>query len=129
MWSVRLNIARVCKDSRKGETFCTVLSTFGKGDANDGFFNSAANAHITSNKQLFLDTVEEVCRICPMRKQTKLPFPNNGSRAADVLLLLYSDISDPMKTNSIGGIWFYNTFIDDKTSHIVVYILKTKSEG
>lgn len=39
------HIARVCKDSRKGETFCTVLSTFGKGDANDWIFDSAAYAH------------------------------------------------------------------------------------
>ncbi|XP_062557616.1 uncharacterized protein LOC134222481 [Armigeres subalbatus] len=46
------HIARDCKDSRKGETFCTVLSTFGKGEGDDWIFDSAAYTHMTSNKQL-----------------------------------------------------------------------------
>lgn len=48
---------------------------------------------------------------------------------ADILVLVPSDISGPMETNSIGGNLFYIMFIDDKTRRMFVHFLKTKSEN
>ena len=68
------------------------------------------------------------CRVCPLGKHSKLPFPKKGSRAENVLDLVHSDINGPMETHSLGGHRYYITFIDDKTRRIFVYFLKTKSE-
>ena len=67
------------------------------------------------------------CRVCPMGKQSRLPFPKEGSRATEVLELIHSDLGGP-KVPSLAGSKWYVTFIDDKTRRIWIYFLKSKSE-
>lgn len=68
------------------------------------------------------------CRVCPMGKQSRLPFGSNVTRTSEILELVHSDISGPMEVNSHGGNRFYVSFIDDITRRMTVYFLKTKSE-
>lgn len=57
-----------------------------------------------------------------------MPFPQSSSRAKNVLELIHSDICGPLQTQSLGGAKYIATFIDDKTRHIDVTFLKSRSE-
>lgn len=54
------HIAKDCREARKGDTFCTVLSTFDLGEADDWIFDSAAYAHMTPSKDL-LESFDDGC--------------------------------------------------------------------
>lgn len=68
------------------------------------------------------------CKICCEGKQTRLPFPNKGSRAVNILEVVHSDICGPMETKSLGGARYFAIFIDDCTRMCFIYFLKTKDE-
>ncbi|XP_038111030.1 uncharacterized protein LOC119767180 [Culex quinquefasciatus] len=57
------HIAKDCKDNKEqkigGSTFCTVLSTFDLGDADDWIFDSAAYAHMTANRSMLFRRQEQ----------------------------------------------------------------------
>ncbi|XP_062544966.1 uncharacterized protein LOC134211764 isoform X2 [Armigeres subalbatus] len=66
--------------------------------------------------------------VCPMGKHCRQPFSKKGSRAAEVLDVIHTDICGPMEVDSIGGSKYYIAFIDDKSRKMWVYFLKTKAE-
>lgn len=66
------------------------------------------------------------CTTCLMGKQTRLPFNNIGSRATQPLQLVHSDLCGPMDQESLGGMKYFITFIDDYTRRVHVYFLKNK---
>ena len=68
------------------------------------------------------------CRICPMGKQCRYPFSKQGSRAAEKLEIVHSDICGPMEVKSLGGKRYYIVFVDDKSRRMWVYFIKSKSE-
>ena len=46
----------------------------------------------------------EVCEVCQMGKQSRLPFPQNKAwRATEELQLIHTDVCGPMKTQSLNG--------------------------
>lgn len=67
------------------------------------------------------------CEICPLGKATRLPFPEVGTRASDILDLVHSDICGPMEELSLGKSRYFLTFIDDRSRKVFVCILKTKA--
>lgn len=69
-----------------------------------------------------------VCITCLEGKQTRLPFPSEGSHAKELLELIHSDVCGPMKHVSIGGARYFVTFIDDFSRRVHVYFIKTKDE-
>ncbi|KAG8503616.1 hypothetical protein CXB51_001792 [Gossypium anomalum] len=86
------------------------------------------------NKEMvenFIKTVqiEDLCEVCQMGKQARLPFPANTTwRASSKLELVHSDVWGPMRTESLNGNRYFILFIDDCTRYCWIYFLKHKSE-
>ena len=68
------------------------------------------------------------CEICVLSKHKRDSFPTSSSRAKEPLALVHTDICGPMQTLSIGGSFYFLTFIDDYNRKIWVYFLKIKSD-
>lgn len=68
------------------------------------------------------------CKQCDKAKIHCLPFPQSDSRAENILELIHSDICGPLQVPSLDGARYFATFIDDKTRHIDVIFMKSKSE-
>ncbi|KAG8488945.1 hypothetical protein CXB51_017000 [Gossypium anomalum] len=76
-----------------------------------------------------IELKNDVCEVCQLDKQTKLPFPvNKAWRAQQRLQLVYTDICGPMKTTSLNGSRYFALFIDDCTRFCWVSFLKQKSD-
>ncbi|KAG8480148.1 hypothetical protein CXB51_024926 [Gossypium anomalum] len=72
---------------------------------------------------------ENVCEVCQMGKQARLPFPTNTTwRASSKLELVHSDVCGPMRTESLSGNRYFILFINDSTRYCWIYFLKHKSE-
>ncbi|KAG8496284.1 hypothetical protein CXB51_009218 [Gossypium anomalum] len=72
---------------------------------------------------------EEVCEVCQLGKQTRLPFPTSKAwRASERLQLIHTDVCGPMKTQSLNGNKYSILFIDDYSRYCWIYFLKQKSE-
>ena len=60
---------------------------------------------------------------------SRKPFPKAvGSKASDVLDLVYSDVCGPMSTETLGGARYFVSFTDDDSRCSRVYFMKKKSE-
>ncbi|KAG8472893.1 hypothetical protein CXB51_034862 [Gossypium anomalum] len=72
---------------------------------------------------------EDVCEVCQLGKQARLPFPTNTAwRASEKLQLVHTDVCGPMKTESLNGSRYFILFIDDSTRYCWIYFLKSKTE-
>ena len=65
---------------------------------------------------------------CKTGKSTCKPFPSSSKKATQILELVHSDLAGPMQTKSLQGSYHTAIFIDDFSSHIVIYFLKTKDQ-
>jgi hypothetical protein len=54
-----------------------------------------------------------LCESCIIAKHQRDSFPRASYRAKDRLEIVHTDICGPMQTESIGGIFYFLTFIDD----------------
>ncbi|KAG8492529.1 hypothetical protein CXB51_009791 [Gossypium anomalum] len=98
-----------------------------------GHTNFKSMARMVSKEMVenFTKTVhiEDVCEVCQIRKQARLPFPANTTwRASSKLELVHTDVCGPMRTESLSGNRYFILFIDDCTIYCWVYFLKHKSE-
>jgi hypothetical protein len=75
-----------------------------------------------------IDPDQAPCPGCELRKQTRLPFPTSHKRSDCRLQIIYSDLASPMQEQSIQGIKYLVSFIDDHSRHGVVYFLRTKDQ-
>ncbi|KAG8472383.1 hypothetical protein CXB51_035319 [Gossypium anomalum] len=83
-----------------------------------GHANFKSMAQMVSKEMVenFTKTVqsEDVCEVCQMGKQARLPFPTNTTwRASSKLELVHSDVCGPMRTESLSGNRYFILFIDD----------------
>ncbi len=70
-----------------------------------------------------------VCEPCAEGKQHRAKFPKGEAKRSDIVLgLIHSDVCGKISTESLGGAKYFLTFIDDKSRHTWVYVLKQKSE-
>ena len=54
------------------------------------------------------------CTVCIESKLTEMPYPTKAKfRAKNALDLVHSDLCGPMQVDSIGGMKYFLTFIDD----------------
>jgi hypothetical protein len=65
----------------------------------------------------------EICPICPLAKQHKLPFPVIVSISELPFDLLHCDVWGSMATSSINGSKFFLTIVDDCTRFTWVYLM------
>jgi hypothetical protein len=53
------------------------------------------------------------CESCILGKNKRSSFPLSSTQSKQNLKLVHTDLCGPMKTGSIGGIFYFLTFIDD----------------
>jgi hypothetical protein len=70
----------------------------------------------------------EICPICPLAKQHKLPFPVSVSISEFLFDLLHYDVWGPIATSSINGSKFFLTIVDDCTRFTWVHLMQHKSQ-
>ena len=68
------------------------------------------------------------CKICPLAKQKRLPFPNNNNLSTSAFDILHVDIWGPYFVPTTHGHKYFLTLIDDATRTTWVYLMKLKSE-
>ena len=69
------------------------------------------------------------CESCILAKKHRDNFPKGVSyRAKTQLEIVHIELCGPMQTKSLGGNYYFLTFIDDYSRKIWVYFLSTKSE-
>lgn len=72
---------------------------------------------------------ESPCKTCLEAKQTRLPIPKETqTRAQQVGEHIFSDVCGPFQVQARGGYQYFATFIDDKSRHVTVKLLRAKSE-
>lgn len=80
---------------------------------------------LTESAGFKLENKEKVvCISCLQGKQSRIPFPTEGSRAREKLELIHSDVCGPMEVPSLGGARYFVTFIDDYTRKIKIICQK-----
>ena len=76
-------------------------------------------------------TDEEACNncpVCPLARQTRLPFPTSLSRSYAVFDLLHVDVWGPYRTPTHAGFRFFLTIVDDHSRMTWVFLMKLKSD-
>ena len=68
------------------------------------------------------------CNVCPMAKQTRVPFSNSSISTHFPFDLIHCDIWGPHKTPTHSGDRFFLTIVDDFTRCTWVFLMKFKSE-
>lgn len=104
---------------------------------NDGYLWHQRMAHLNFDD---LDKLSEstgvkienkdkvLCISCLEGKQYRNPFPSKGSRAKGLLELIHSDVCGPMEVQSLGGAYYFVTFIDDFSRKVFVCPIKHRSD-
>ena len=93
---------------------------------------SEKGLHILAKKKL-LSNVEgqllETCTHCLVGKQCRVSFkkPDQPRRRRYVLDLVHTDVCS-MTEKSLGGAYYFVTFIDDHSRRVWVYLLNTKDQ-
>lgn len=70
----------------------------------------------------------EKCVTCIEGKQSRLPFPECGNRANNLLDLVHSDVCGPLKCPSLAGAKYFVTFVDDFSRKVFIVPIKQKSQ-
>ena len=73
-----------------------------------------------------INDCDDLCNICPLAKQKKLPFPVSSSRSTKAFDLLHMDIWGPVPTVSMHGHRYFLTVVDDYNRHTWLFLLKQK---
>ena len=68
------------------------------------------------------------CTVCPLAKQTKLPFPNNNHLSLKSFDLLHIDIWGPYHIPTVEGYRYFLTLVDDCTRTTWIYLMRSKSD-
>ena len=70
----------------------------------------------------------DFCKECVLAKQTRVSFGDGMHTSKRVLDYVHSDVWGPYSTASIGGAYYFVSFIDDYSRKVWVYVMKAKSE-
>ena len=71
----------------------------------------------------------EFCENCVLGKAHKLSFPKGKHTTKEVLEYIHSDLwGSPSVVESLGGCFYFVTFIDDFSRKVWIYFLKSKNE-
>jgi hypothetical protein len=66
------------------------------------------------------------CESCILGKHKRTSFPQSSTQAKQHLELVHTDLCGPMQIESIGGSFYFLTFIDDFSRKIWIYFLRHK---
>lgn len=68
------------------------------------------------------------CDICLKCKASQLPYQSSRTRSSRRLELVHSDLCGPIATESLGGVRYFVTFVDDYSRYVWVYPIKFKDD-
>ena len=74
-----------------------------------------------------VDGMQKVCEACQMGKQARHAFPHNVEVSNRKFGVIHLDVWTT-KVASLGGCYYYVSFIDNHTRKVWVYFMKNKSE-
>ena len=60
---------------------------------------------------------KEICHICLLAKQRRLPFPSLNNTAGNTFDLVHCNIWYPFKTLTHAGYSYFATIVDDKSRY------------
>lgn len=81
-----------------------------------------------SCKVSYVDSIHK-CSVCPLAKQTRLPFSVRSSRVDVAFSLVHIDLWGPYRVSTHSGHRFFLTIVDDYTRMTWVYLLRSKSDA
>jgi hypothetical protein len=67
-----------------------------------------------------------VCEPCISGKHARKPF-SSSSATTPILEVVHSDLAGPVQVKSLGGAYYFVTYLDDFTGYSFVRMLRTKS--
>ena len=76
----------------------------------------------------FSSKCNDICTICPLAKQKRLPFPSNNNMSTKPFALIHVDVWGLYSVCTYDGFRFFLTIIDDATRSTWVYLMKAKSD-
>jgi len=68
------------------------------------------------------------CERCIIEKKTKVRFGVATNDTEGILVYIHTDVWDPTKTTSIGGNYYFVSFIDDYSRRCWIYTMKHKGK-
>ncbi|KAJ0041240.1 hypothetical protein Pint_26645 [Pistacia integerrima] len=68
------------------------------------------------------------CHICPLAKQTRMPFTASHSRASAPFILIHKDVWGPYSQPTHNGNRFFLTLVDDFTRNTWIFLMRHKYE-
>ncbi|KAL3353831.1 hypothetical protein AABB24_018482, partial [Solanum stoloniferum] len=68
------------------------------------------------------------CEVCPLARQTRLPFPHSMSRSTSSFQLLHIDVWGPYKWETFDGMRYFLTIVDDHTRWTWFFLMRLKSD-
>lgn len=68
------------------------------------------------------------CSICPLAKQTRLPFSQSTGRATCSFDLVHGDVWGPYRVPIYDGNRYFLTLVDDHSRLVWIFLLKLKSD-
>ncbi|KAE8708930.1 hypothetical protein F3Y22_tig00110332pilonHSYRG00561 [Hibiscus syriacus] len=71
---------------------------------------------------------DTVCAGCQYGKAHQLPYDESKFKAKEPLELVHSDVFGPVKQQSISGMRYMVTFIDDFSRYVWIFFMKEKSD-
>lgn len=76
------------------------------------------------NKNSF---VLDHCDVCPLARQTRVPFPISTSRETGVFHLVHIDVWGPYKITTHNGMKYFLTLVDDYSRMTWIFLMQLKS--
>ena len=74
------------------------------------------------------NSCNDLCKVCPLAKQKRLPFPFNNKLSACAFDLIHLDVWGPYATPTVDGFKYFLTVVDNSTRATWVYLMKLKSD-
>lgn len=77
-----------------------------------------------NNSNFHLDS----CDICPVARQTRIPFPVSSSKSNDAFQLVHMDVWGHYRHETHDGMRFFLTLVDDCTKWTWLLLMRLKSD-
>jgi hypothetical protein len=80
-----------------------------------GHLSNKVLSFLSNNVSDFCSSDSKQCLVCPLAKQTRIPFPTSQISSTALFELLHIDICGGYRTPSINGACYFLTIADDYT--------------
>jgi hypothetical protein len=94
-----------------------------------GHLSNKVLSFLSNNVSKICNSDLEECLVCPLAKQTRIPFPTSQISSTGPFALLHVDIWGGYHTTSINGARYFLTIVDDYTGCTWVDLMQHKSEA